>query len=462
MAVLIKNAEVEGRRVDVRVANTVVQMGEDLPAEADTVVEARGRALLPGLHDHHIHLYATAVQAQSVDLSTLPAGDREGLRTALRAAPGTDWIRAVGYHEHTAGDLDAQALDALCAHRPVRLQHTSGKLWVLNSPAIERLGLEEQSESGIERNAGGAPTGRLWRMDEWLRQKLRGSPPDLSALSRELASFGVTGVTDASYTNDLSTLDQLVDARQRGALQQKLLVMGDQTLPSGPLKIMLDEDDLPSLAELVEQVSRAHGVGRRVAFHCVSHVELLFALSVLTEAGTGSDRIEHAGVVRPELVPALKTLGVTVVTQPGFIWARGERYRRDADAQDIDHLYPYASLLKAGVPVASSSDAPYGVLDPWRNMAAAVARVTVAGQGLGLKERVAPQEALRGYLSAADAPGGAARQIKVGVPGDLCLLDRSLGEAYQDLAQVKVSHTWIDGETVYVSADNTSSVCSPK
>jgi cytosine/adenosine deaminase-related metal-dependent hydrolase len=58
MTSLFRRAEVAGRIVDVRVAGGVIsEVGPGLrPAPAETVMDARGGALLPGLHDHHIHL----------------------------------------------------------------------------------------------------------------------------------------------------------------------------------------------------------------------------------------------------------------------------------------------------------------------------------------------------------------------------------------------------------------------
>ncbi|WP_280253007.1 hypothetical protein [Nocardia abscessus] len=44
--------------------------------------------------------------------------------TAASAEHG--WVRGVGYIDTVGGDLDAVALDALRAARPVRLQYRSG------------------------------------------------------------------------------------------------------------------------------------------------------------------------------------------------------------------------------------------------------------------------------------------------------------------------------------------------
>ncbi len=464
--VLIKNAEVAGQHVDVNCSTVVEAVAPSLPVPAGDVqvVDAQGAALLPGLHDHHIHLRATAAALRSLDCSEFAPGQSTALQTALSQVVGDSWIRVVGYHESIAGDLDAAALDALCAGRPVRVQHASGKLWTLNTSAMRALGLAGvRDQPGVERDAHGRPTGRLWRMDDWLGQRVPAVDGGLQDLSQQLASFGITGVTDTSYNNSEATAVAFEQARQRGELQQHVRLLGDDGLRVGGLKIMLDEDDLPDLEKLAARLARAHRKGRVVAFHCISHIELLFALNALQLAEVRSGvRIEHGGVIHSEVIPQLLECGATVVTQPGFIAQRGERFRRQAAPQDLDALYPYASLLAAGVPVAASSDAPYGPLNPWHNMRAAVERRTEAEQSLGRRECVPPSEALRGYLASPERPGGEARRISPGAPADLCLLDRSLGQAYEDIGAVNVNLTLVAGREIYASSASTSSVCSPK
>lgn len=440
-----------------RLDDFIIEMGTHLVPADEAVIDAKGCALLPGLHDHHIHLFATAMAAASVDCCDVQPGDETGLADLISQAPVSGWRRIVGYHESMAGDLDRHGLDQLSGQVPTRLQHASGKLWVLNTQALQALEIDESRHTGIERDDAGIPTGRIWRSDAWLRARLGAQAPDLGPLSNTLAAFGITGVTDTSYTNNQVAVQALNAAQRSGRLLQRLYIMGDDSLPAGPLKIMLDEDDLPPVDLLVERIVAARHRGRSVAFHCVSHVELVFALAALQQAGySPSDRIEHGGVVRPDVLSQLQDSGATVVTQPGFVWARGARYQRDADAADRPHIYPFASLLAAGISAVSSSDAPYGPLDPWLCMATAVTRCCADGSVLNPSEAVTPAVALSGYLSSAQAPGGKVREIAPGLPADLVLLDRSIKQAYADLTSVKVQATWIDGQLVYDSSASTS------
>lgn len=142
---------------------------------------------------------------------------------------------------------------------------------------------------------------------------------------------------------------------------------------------------------------------------------LLLLLAALHKTGRlQGDRIEHASVVPAEIIHTLAALGVRVVSQPGFLAARGDDYHRDLPLCEHPDLYRSASLLEAGAPVALSSDAPYGPVDPWPVMAAAVHRRTASGRVLGAAERLDPEAALRAYLAEPGDPGGRHRPIAGG------------------------------------------------
>jgi predicted amidohydrolase YtcJ len=71
--------------------------------------------------------------------------------------------------------------------------------------------------------------------------------------------------------------------------------------------------------------------------------------------------------------------------------------------------------------LAASTDAPFGGMDPWAAMRAAVHRSTAGGEVLGPDERISAEEALRLFLGHADRPS-VPRTVDVGQPGDLLVL----------------------------------------
>jgi predicted amidohydrolase YtcJ len=458
---LIVGAEVDGGCVDVRLAGgRVAALGAGLDRQpGDEVLDAEGGALLPGLVDHHLHLLATAAARASVACGPPDVHDAAGLAAALAAAPAdlTGWVRGIGYHESVAGDLDAAALDRLHPSRPVRVQHRSGALWMVNGRAAERLGLAGADAPGVERDPDGVPTGRLWRADAWLRARLPDTgPPDLAAVGTELARTGITAVTDASPDLDRSAMAAIADAVRAGVLPPVHLLGAplDEPPPppltAGPYKIVLADSGLPTLDELAGRIRAAHAAGRAVAVHCVTREALVLLLVALDDAGAHpGDRIEHAALVPVELAGELARRRIAVVTQPGFLAHRGDDFLRDLPAVDHPDLYRAASLQKAGVALALSSDAPYGPADPWAVLAAATIRRTPAGVVASPEERLDPATALAAYLAPPEDPGGSPRQVRVGVPADLILLDRPLAAALTGLPRNPVRATLMPSRTTF-------------
>ena len=412
---LIRNVEVEGHAaaVDVRIdGGRIVEIGPGLPGPGD--VDGRGAALLPGLHDHHVHLAAMAADAASVRVGPSDVRDRTAFAAALVGGSPGEWVRAVGYHESVAGELDRWALDALAPDRPVRVQHRTGALWVWNSAALRAVGLDGD--------------GRFWREDERLRGLVPPTRLDLEGVGRRAAALGVTGFTNAD-PHPASGLTQML-----AVLPQRLLVMGVDE----PVKLMLDDPTLPTPAQLARTIGEIRP--RPVAVHCVTRVQLLVTLLALDEVGPADgDRIEHGSVIPAETIPWLRRLGVTVVTQPHFPAERGAAYATDVDADDRPHLYRCRSLIEAGVPLAAGTDAPYGTPDPWAVIRAATERDEA--------ERLQPRAALRLFTGEPQHPART-RRLTVGSAADLCLLHVPLREALRTLSGELVRAAYVAGRRI--------------
>ena len=435
-ALLIVDAEVDGvAGQSVRCRDGVVgEIGRNLKRRpSEHAMDAGGGALLPGLHDHHIHLLALAAASRSVRCGPPEVKTRAQLRAALRGAPGSGWIRGVGYHESVAGLFDRKALDGLEASRPVRIQHRSGKMWFLNTAAVRAFGIESSD-------------GRLFRADQRLRERLAANAAldaDVAATSARLASYGVTGLTETTPHNNPNT----VAFYRRLNLRQRLNCMGDESLAEGALKILLDDAQLPTYEALRSRIANAHERDRPVAIHCVTRTELVFALAALGDAGTmRGDRIEHASVADDAALDLIKRARkerdhLTVVTQPNFVAERGDQYARDVAPADHPNLYRCRGFLDADIPLGGGTDAPFGNADPWAAMRAAVNRRTASGSVLGQAEALTPEQALALFTTPLDAPGGAPRQVAVGAPADFCLLQSPWRIARQRLLSQDVAAT---------------------
>lgn len=421
---LIRRATLlDGRKVDVRVERQITEIAPDLRGlPGEEVLDARWGTVLPGLHDHHLHLRAAAAAADSVHVGPPTVRTTADFERALATArPDRDgWIRAIGYHESVAGSLDRSRLDALVS-APLRVQHRSGAMWILNTAALTRVGASQH------------PDGRLRSSDpSWAAPPRE---PDLGALSHRLSAFGVSGVTDA--TPDLTTEDR---DHMAGSIRQRLHCLA-------PGKKILHDDRL-DLDDLTAWIADRRRQGVPVAVHCVTAAQLTITLAALRETGCQpSDRIEHAAMVPPDSLADLAALGVTVVTQPNFVTERGTQYLADIPAEELPELWRLASLIRAGVPVAAGTDAPFGAPDPWAAMRSAVMRATEAGEVLSPAERVSPGQALSLFLGRHDRPAEP-RQIALGHPADLCVLTVPPEEALRELASDMVTATVIDGRLV--------------
>jgi predicted amidohydrolase YtcJ len=430
---LIKRATLlDGTETNIRVSARIDEVGVDLVANpGEALLDAGGGTVLPGLHDHHVHVRSAASALDSFNVGPPGVSTKAQLAQILsNATPGPDgWIRAVGYHESVAGELDRAALDALVPDIPLRIQHRSGALWILNSAALGRVGLAEH------------PDGRLRSADRGWSGALQRRETDLAELSRRITATGVTGVTDATPDLGADDMVSLIVAHRRGEFRPRLRFLS-------PGKKILQDDRL-DLDALIHWIAENHNADKPVAVHCVTAAQLVVTIAALHAAGSHPlDRIEHASVVPDENLADLAELGLTVVTQPNFVAERGDQYLADIPAAEHGQLWRVASLLKATVPVALSTDMPFGHGDPWTAMRSAVHRTTLSGAVLGADECVSARTALTMFLGRSDQPGRA-RTVDPGQPGDLCVLTEPPETALAELDAGMVAATIIGGELVY-------------
>ena len=219
---LLARAEIgPGRLGDVRVGGgTITAIADRLhPLPDEDVVDAASNAVLPGLHDHHVHLRALAAASASLDLAAVAGPDaaRAALRAACDRVPPGAWLRVVGFHEALTGDLDRTRLDELTSpDTPVRVQHRSGAMWVFNSAAMRASGLDARAERGVDRRAG-----RLWRRDDLVRRVSALPRAALTEVGTRAAALGVTGFTDATPDGErIDARDLARDLRAAGVVQR--------------------------------------------------------------------------------------------------------------------------------------------------------------------------------------------------------------------------------------------------
>lgn len=201
------------------------------------VIDAGRSAVIPGLHDFHIHLVGLARTRSGVRLDGVADGTE--LLALLQAAaarrePG-EWVTGRGWSDASLASIAPEALEAAVGERPAFLpSHDGHSAWA--SAAARRLaGLSaaaaDPAGGRIERLPDGEPSGILRETALDLvaglvpRDQGEALRPALEATLGELRAYGLTGASEAGdYTDrngigadaDLgdsySTLTDLADA----------------------------------------------------------------------------------------------------------------------------------------------------------------------------------------------------------------------------------------------------------
>jgi predicted amidohydrolase YtcJ len=261
-----------------------------------------------------------------------------------------------------------------------------------------------------------------------------------------------------SPANDTVMTKHFITQTASHALPQQVLLAGTLALADvamspvvtlGPAKLHLHEAQLLPLDDAAMFIHDAHMQQRAVGIHCATEVELIYALAALKQAGVKTgDRIEHASVTPDFALEEIAALGLAVVSQPHFIFERGDAYLRDVEAEAQPYLYRLRSFLDAGVCLAAGSDAPFGHYDPWISMAAAVNRRTRDGMAIGTNEALTPEQALDLFLRD-PRDLRQRRHVAVGARADLCLLHQPWDAVRLALNTVRVQTTFVRGRVIY-------------
>jgi predicted amidohydrolase YtcJ len=205
---------------------------ERLAGPSTRRIDARGRTVLPGLIDNHMHLlrYGTTwkyeVRWDGIESRTEALAR---LRAKASGVPAGQWVYVLGGWtiEQFADDarpFSREELDAAAPDHPVLLQASYYEAY-LNSRALRTLGIESAPDQpGVVRDASGAPTGRV--SEEGFRRLVDTLPvagdADVEAstlgMIRELNAWGLTSFGSAGCE------PPLLDRYRRWAAEGRLNV----------------------------------------------------------------------------------------------------------------------------------------------------------------------------------------------------------------------------------------------
>ncbi len=445
---------------DGRIAQ-VFERGDKLPRDVDFRVDGKGRTMLPGFIDSHLHVMGVGFAALTLDLSDTNSLEEAQAAIAQFAQdnPSRPWILGRGWNQEKWGlgrFPTAAELDVVVSDRPVWLQRVDGHAGWGNSLALERAGITattvDPDGGRIERIAGSkAPAGVFVDAAESLVTKHIPAPRAVErdlALAKAQALLHAQGVTAAA---DMGTSIEDWQAFRRagdtgrltlrimayaGGVEAMDLIGGsgpspwlyDDRLRLNGVKMYLDgalgsrgawlkapyADDpenkgLPLLdpAALRNRMSRAALGNFQLAIHAIgdaANAEVLAAVAELQETYTGDRRwrVEHAQVVDPAELAKFGELGLIASMQP--VHQTSDRLMAEArlGPDRLTGAYAWQTIASNGAKLALGSDAPVERPDPLTGLAVAISRVDDAGQPFGgwrPEETIGREAALAGYTS---------------------------------------------------------------
>ncbi|MEW5717593.1 MAG: amidohydrolase [Chloroflexota bacterium] len=464
-------------------------------------IDLRGRAVIPGLVDQHIHFTSYAMGIARVQLDGARSLEEAVARVAARVqtAPPGEWIFGRGWNhlDWTIPEFPTQTpLDAIAPDNPVVLDRKDGHSTWLNSAAMRAINLTRDTPDPaggkIERDAHGEPTGLLRENAMDLLEGKRGfnaasiSDDVLLNAIRAAHQLGVTGIHNVEgavslrafqslraqnkltlrvmHTVPAENLERALDIGLRGGF-------GDEFLRIGGVKMFADGSlgsqtawmlepfvghpnnrGIPTTpVEEIERLARlAASAGMLVCTHAIgdrANREVLNVYEKLRREGfTAPFRIEHAQHLHPADLPRFAALNVTASMQP--IHATSDCMMADALlGARARYAYAFKSLLNTGARLAFGSDCPVETLDPWVGIHAAVTRERANGEPRGgwyPEEKLSVAEAVNAYI------GAPLRENEI---GDVLVLSQDVFEvAPREILSTRVEHTIVAGQVVYTNA----------
>ena len=399
-----------------------VGAGDSLDAfigEKTRVLDLKGKMVLPGFHDSHVHPASSGREMMQCDLSRARSVKdvEQIIRAYSESHPDGGWVVGGGWlmTVFPEGQPSKELLDRILPHRPGYFASSDAHTVWLNSKALEVAGITAQTPDPpggkIGRDPRGEPNGLV--SEEAILLVSKFLPPssadeDLQGLLLGLAhanSFGITSLIEANAT------EELVAAYQRAESESKLTARVVMALSSdarqgveqierllevrkkveGPLlratsvKVFADGVVEAHTAALLEPYLDEHHkgltiwpeeifepflvaldkAGFQIHVHAIGDRAIRNALDAFAQArklnGDGDHRhhIAHLQLLSPLDIPRFRELGVVANFQP--LWGYNDSFMRKLTipvlgAERAKWLYPLRSFHDLGTVIVGGSD----------------------------------------------------------------------------------------------------------
>ncbi len=436
------------------------------------VVDLGGKTLIPGFVDPHGHVFQTGIQAISANLLPRPDGSVNGmaeLQAALKAWSGENqkitgkygWIVGFGYDDAQLKEQrhpTRDDLDKVSTELPVVIVHQSGHLGVMNSKALEILGISAATKNpagGVIRRREGSqePDGVL--EENAFFGQLFGLMSKLSPeANKALFAAGVNLYKSFGYTTaqegkaSVDSVATMAAVAETGKLDIDVVAYPDISVGAdamkapwlsptysgrfriGGIKLTLDGSPQGKTAWLTkpyfkvpagqkpdylgypafsdQQVNDFVDQAFKNNWQVLAHVngdaaadQYISAVRTAEKKYGKADRRPvaiHAQTARLDQVDAFKALGIIPSFFPMHTYYWGDWHRDSVlGPERAANISPTGWAIERGMIFTSHHDAPVANPDPMRVLSATVTRVTRSGQVLGPEHRTTPLVALKAH-----------------------------------------------------------------
>jgi predicted amidohydrolase YtcJ len=502
------------------VGNKIVAVGSNKEirafANANTgTIDAKGRLVLPGFNDSHVHFLDGGAGLSSVDLrdAKTPQEFVTRIKNFAATLPKGRWILNGNWdHENwTPSNLPTAAMiDAVTPDNPVFINRLDGHMALANSLAMKLAGVNKDTKDvpggEIVRDADGNPTGVLKDAAMDYVYKVIPEPSFeqkmeyLRAATDYAASLGVTSVQDMSAGNDVGVYQEML---RQGRLKTRVYAVsplgdwqrwqkagvryafGDPMLRVGGLKGFIDGSlgsttawfyepylDAPNSTGLplvdpkiaIGIVSGADKAGLQIMIHAIGdrgNDEVLKIFETLQKENAARERrlrIEHAQHLNDGLIKRFASNKVIASMQPYHAIDDGRWAWKRLDEKRLKGTYAFRSLLDAGATLAFGTDWFVAPLNPMLGVYAAVTRRTLDDKnpnGWIPEEKISVEETVRAYTvgsAFAEFQENVKGTITPGKLADFIILSDDIFLINPvEIRNARVLTTIVDGKIVYES-----------
>jgi hypothetical protein len=486
----------DGIKSWMRVENgKIIELGTGEGDQREDCIDMDQQTILPGLMDAHLHVFNVGWQTKTLNLNGIRSISEIQKKLKDFASSKEDWIVGRGWDQDLFEDkrfITKEDIDKTIPDQPVRLSRVCGHIVVVNSCALEILGITQDTEDPdggeIERDKDGYPTGVLKEKAVDLVSPLiiveRNKRKEMIAIGlKKCLDFGLTAVQTndeeawtiykelqdeekvpirvylTPYHNEIGGKETPNPRTREGLLycdRVKLLVDGSLGAHTAALREPYADTDETGITiytqtKLNKLVAEAKNAGYRVEIHAIGDLAAEMAINAF-EVNNDNDRpiLTHAQILGEDLIKKMKNLNIIANIQPTFIITDGKWADTllGIDSERRKYSYAWKTMMDAGIHVSGGSDAPVESSNPLLGMYSAIFREVNNGTIWREEERLTFEEALFIYTKGAAYTAkeeGRLGDLEPGFEADFIVLKEDVISQPELLKDAKVQQVFISG-----------------